>query len=56
MFVSFVDCSVDFRFCFGHIGKDACHFLYRRNNENMIFFKKKRKKKERKEKKNGHSS
>jgi len=26
----------DFRFCFGHIVKDASHFLYRRNNEHMI--------------------
>jgi len=36
MVISFVDCYFDFRFCFGHIVKDACHFLYRRNNEHMI--------------------
>jgi len=34
--ISFVDCYFDFQFCFGHIVKDACHFLYRRNNEHMI--------------------
>jgi len=36
MFIPFVDCWFDFRFCFGHIVKDACHFLYRRNKEHMI--------------------
>jgi len=36
VFVSFVDCYFDFRFCFGLIVKHACHFLYHRNNENMI--------------------
>jgi len=36
MVISFVDCYFVFRFCFGHIVKDACHFLYRRNNEHMI--------------------
>jgi len=34
--ISFIDCYFDCRFCFGHIVKDACHFLYRRNNEHMI--------------------
>ena len=43
MFVSFVDCGFDFRFCFGHIVKDACHFLYLRNNEHMIQKKKEKK-------------
>jgi len=35
----------DFRFCFGHIAKDACHFLYHKNNEHMIYKKETKKKK-----------
>jgi len=48
MFVSFVDCWFDFQFCFSHIVKDACHFLYRKNNEQIIFVNKKKRKKEKK--------
>jgi len=48
MVISFVDCYFVFRFCFGHIVKDACHFLYCRNNEHMILKKKKEKKKKEK--------
>jgi len=34
--ISFVDCYFDFRFCFGHIFKDACFLFYRIKNENIF--------------------